>query len=128
MSKKIWNCLPLNRGILKLSVLINQKIFKLSIKIFLKLSIKCSNRIRNINQHFSSNNEEKLLVLYFLWPNMRKVPSTYFPHLFGPKLSTTSKISETVYSLYGFWNCLWGFWNCLSWKGQANGFLFTPVL
>ena len=29
-------------------------------------------------------------------------------------------ISETVY-------CLSRFWNCLSWKGQANGFLFTPA-
>ena len=41
-----------------------------------------------------------------------------FPNLFGPKLSVTS-ISETVYSTSGFWNCL-------AWKGQANGFLFTP--
>ena len=36
MSKKIWNCLPSNLGILKLSVLINQKIFKTVYLNFLK--------------------------------------------------------------------------------------------
>ena len=43
----------------------------------------------------------KLLVLYFLWPNMRKDLNTHFPHLFGPKLSTASK---------NFWKCLWSRW------------------
>ena len=95
MSEKIWNCLSSNLGILKLSVLINQKIFKLSIKIFLKLSIKCSNRIRNINQHFSSNNEEYCQLA--LRSKYKVDFSTYFPLLFGPKLSTTSE---------NFWNCL----------------------
>ena len=40
----------------------------------------------------------ELLVVYFLWPKMRKDFSTYFLHLFGPKLSIKSK---------NFWNCLW---------------------
>ena len=43
-------------------------------------------------------NSKKLPVLYFLWSKMQKGFNTYFLHLFGPKLSITSK---------NFWNCLW---------------------
>ena len=39
MSKKIWNCLSSNLGILKLSVLINQKIFKTVYRNFLKTTL-----------------------------------------------------------------------------------------
>ena len=95
MSTKTWNCLPLNLGILKLSVLINQKIFKLFYIFFDRICGRTSAHIFRICSV----------------QNCR------------PQV----KISDTVYSLCGFWNCLCGFWNCLSWKGQTNGFLFTPA-
>ena len=80
-----------------------RKSSKLSIKIFLKLSIKIS---RNISQYFSSNvgrissNHIALSIqrcVCGLKPKMPKDFSPYFPHLFDPKLSITSK---------NFWYCL----------------------
>ena len=50
-----------------------------------------------------------------LWPKMRKDFSTYWVQ----NCLSQVKISETVYSLSGFWNCLF-------WKRQTTGFLFTP--
>ena len=52
-----------------------------------------------------------------LWPKMRKDFSTYWVQ----NCLSQVKISETVYSLSGFWNCVF-------WKRQTTGFLFTPEI
>ena len=55
----------------------------------------------------------------FLWP-----PTSVYAlrlHIRKSYSREQVKISETVYSTSEFWNCL-------AWKGQANGFLFTPAI
>ena len=90
MSKKNWNCLPWNSGYFE-TVCPGQPenlqncLSKHKVNIFRAM-------LKNII------NSKKLPVLYFLWSKMQKGFNTYFLHLFGPKLSITSK---------NFWNCLW---------------------
>ena len=144
MSKKIWNCLPLNLGILKLSVLINQKIFKTVYRIFLKTvlighdghsqqmwasPVNPSSTIKETivldGKYIFSLSKNCLFYIFF-----DRICGRTSAHIFRicsvQNCLPQVKISETVYSLCGFWNCLCGFWNCLSWKGQTNGFLFAP--
>ena len=90
MSKQIWNCQPWNSGYFE-TVCPGQPE---------NLQNCLSKHKVNIFRAMSTNiiNSKKLPVLYFLWSKMQKGFNTYFLHLFGPKLSITSK---------NFWNCLW---------------------
>ena len=54
-----------------------------------------------------------------LW-NVKGLQHIFFHICLVQNCLSQVKNSETVYSLSGFWNCL-------SWKWQANGFLFTPA-
>ena len=107
MSKKIWNCRSSNLGILKLSVLINQKIFKTVYQNFLKTVYQIFLKPKSIFVKQCWRMSSTCIALS-IWrrlscvcgqkPKMPKDFSSYFPHLFGPKLSITS---------INFWNCLW---------------------
>ena len=115
-----WNCLSWS----------TRKSSKLSIKIFLKLSIK---RFRNITQYFqaklkniinsdcSFNIKETQVCARADSLKWGRTSAHIFCICSVQNCLSQVKISETVYSLSGFWNCL-------SWKGQANCFLFTPDL
>ena len=114
-----WNCISLS----------TRKSSNCLIKMFLKLSIKFSNSIRNISQHFSSNVEEyhqlalrfqyKVSVSWFININFQVLPHVTSV-VQGESVWSHIKISEAVYSLSGFWNCLF-------WKRQTTGSLFIPV-
>ena len=111
-------------GILKLSGLINQKIFKTVHQIFKKYQT-----------HKSTFFKQCWRILYKMGNIFVLSKNCLFYIFFDLKCGRTSahivciclvqnclsqvKISETVYSLSGFWNCL-------AWKGQTTGFLFTP--
>ena len=88
--------------------------------------------VQNVQKHnsiFSSNVEEyHQLTLLFQYKRdsgvcagwfikMRKDFSTYFPHLFGPKLSITSQ---------NFWNCLLGFETVCPEKDKQTAF-YSPL-
>ena len=88
--------------------------------------------VQNVQKHnsiFSSNVEEyHQLALLFQYKRdsgvcagwfikMRKAFSTYFPHLFGPKLSITSQ---------HFWNCLLGFETVCPEKDKQTAF-YSPL-
>ena len=121
-------------GILKLSVLLNHYILKLSIKI-LKQSQNRQPKHKStffkskniINLHYVFNiKETQVCVWVDLLPrhhnfwNVKGLQHIYFHICLVQNCLSQANISETVYGLSWFWNCL-------SWKGQANGFLFTPV-
>ena len=72
-----------------------------------------------INSHCAYNIKETHVCVWAdLLPHHHNF-STYFPHLFGPKLSYHKKKSETVYSLNGFWNRL-------AWKRQKKTAFYSP--
>ena len=104
MSEKIWNCLSSNLGILKLSVLINQNIFKTVYQNFQKhksISFKQCWRISSTRIALSLS--RRLRCVCRLKLKMPKDFSPYFPHLFGPKLPITrQKILKLSIVYLGF--------------------------
>ena len=89
MSEKSETVYPGIRGILKLSVLVNQKIFK---------TVYWNIKSRFFGQCWGISSTLKNCLFYISFDlKCRRAPTHIFSHLFGPKLSITSK---------NFWNCL----------------------
>ena len=87
--KKSETVFPGIRGILKLSVLVNKKIFK---------TVYWNIKSRFFGQCWGISSTLKNCLFYISFDlKCRRAPTHIFSHLFGPKLSITSK---------NFWNCL----------------------
>ena len=119
ISKKIWNCLSWNLGYFE-TVCPGQPV---------NLQNCCM--IQLVSKHKANIFQAMLNIIYSHCAfNIKETQVCVWVdvlprhHIFSASISSKTvvsqvKISETVYSLSGFWNCL-------AWKGQTTGFFFTP--